>query len=312
MDKRNEPFWEKSYGSHHEHDKKPDTIKAETWKRLDTVDAWRHKRMYDNMLPLIKNYPGARWLTIGDGRYGTDANYLLRNDIKEVLATSISDVLLKQSKQDGFISEYKIENAEKLSFDDESFDFAFCKEAYHHFPRPMIALYEMLRVAKIGIVIIEPNDRNVKKVESPMVLVKPGGRWQLMKNFVKDIFGIKRCDYTSYTYPVYESVGNYVYTVSSREFEKVALALNYPVAAFKGMNDYYEEGVEFETANDSSEVFHRIKSGIEQADKACANQSSDYNLLVSIIFKVMPGEKTITELSAIGFDIKKLGTNPYL
>jgi SAM-dependent methyltransferase len=40
---------------------------------------------------------------------------------------------------------FQKENAEQLSFEDESFDFVLCKEAYHHFPRPMIALYEMIR-----------------------------------------------------------------------------------------------------------------------------------------------------------------------
>ena len=83
MNKDKDSFWQKSYHSHHEHDKAPDQKKAETWKQFDTIDAWRHKRMYDNLLPLIKNYPFSKWLTIGDGRYGTDANYLLRNNITD-------------------------------------------------------------------------------------------------------------------------------------------------------------------------------------------------------------------------------------
>lgn len=56
-------------------------------------------------------------------------------------------------------SNYSVENAESLSFRDNEFEVAFCKEAYHHFPRPFLALYEMLRVASKAVVLAEPNDQ---------------------------------------------------------------------------------------------------------------------------------------------------------
>jgi len=133
---------------------------AKTWFEDDTVDAWRHKRMYKSLDPLLKAFPHASWLTVGDGRFGNDAHYIQERGLK-VLATDISDVLLNEAKEIGYIDDYSKENAEALSFSDEEYDFVFCKESYHHFPRPMIALYEMLRVAKTGIVLIEPNDQYV-------------------------------------------------------------------------------------------------------------------------------------------------------
>ncbi|WP_158308790.1 methyltransferase domain-containing protein [Desulfocurvibacter africanus] len=68
-------------------------------------------------------------------------------------------------KPSDFIPEYSVENAEKLSFANGSYDYLLCKEAFHHFPRPMIALYEMLRVARKGIVLIEPNDNGADGFE---------------------------------------------------------------------------------------------------------------------------------------------------
>ena len=130
---------------------------AKTWFEDDTVDAWRYKRMLKSLNPLLKAFPHASWLTVGDGRFGKDAHYIQERGLN-VLATDISDVLLKEAKEIGYINDYSKENAEALSFSDEEYDFVFCKESYHHFPRPMIALYEMLRVAKTGIVLIEPND----------------------------------------------------------------------------------------------------------------------------------------------------------
>ncbi len=53
---------------------------------------------------------------------------------------------------------YKKENIENLSAKNESFDLVFCKESLHHLSRPVLGLYEMLRVCKKAAVFIEPNE----------------------------------------------------------------------------------------------------------------------------------------------------------
>ena len=130
---------------------------AKTWFETDTVDAWRHQRMYKLLDPIIDADKNAKWLTVGDGRYGKDGNYIQQKGC-DVLVTDISSNLLKEAKDIGYISKYKQENAESLSFQDDEFDYVFCKQAYHHFSRTMLALYEMLRVARKGVILIEPND----------------------------------------------------------------------------------------------------------------------------------------------------------
>ena len=312
MNKKNQnPFWLKSYESHVEFEKTPDVEKLETWKKFDTIDAWRHSRMYSSLQVLIKTYPTHTWLTVGDGRYGTDANYLMRNGIKDVLATSISDELLKKSKADGFIQDYKIENAEQLSFKDDSFDFVLCKESYHHFPRPMIAFYEMLRVASTAVIIIEPNDVNLKLTKESKTLAKPENKIRLIKDFIKDFFGMNRYEFNTYNPGGYETLGNYIYSVSEREFEKAALGLNLPLIAFKGINDYYDEGVEFETATEGSLLFNKIKTAIVSMNTDCEKNGKPYNILVSMIFKTMPPENTLEELRNSGFRVNQLPRNPY-
>ena len=130
---------------------------AKSWLDVDTVDAWLHARLFKSIDPLFITYTDATWLTIGDGQFGREAHYIREKGLK-VLATDISDLLLKEGKAMGYIDDYRKENAESLSFLDNSFDFVLCKGSFHHFPRPMIGLYEMLRVAKKGVVLIEPND----------------------------------------------------------------------------------------------------------------------------------------------------------
>ena len=49
---------------------------AKTWFETDTVDAWRDQRMYKLLDPIIDADKDAKWLTVGDGRYGKDGNYI--------------------------------------------------------------------------------------------------------------------------------------------------------------------------------------------------------------------------------------------
>ena len=53
---------------------------------------------------------------------------------------------------------YERQNGEAVRHDSQSFDLVFCKEGLHHLARPILGLYEMLRIARRGIVVIEPFD----------------------------------------------------------------------------------------------------------------------------------------------------------
>ncbi len=258
---------------------------GQTWLNYDTVDAWRHKRMYQTIDALLSHYTDAKWLTIGDGRYANDANYIHNKGVK-VVASDISDCLLKAAKQLGRIDEYKKENAEALSFDNNSFDFTLCKESYHHFPRPMIALYEMLRVAKKGVVLIEPNDpcsscRN------------PDAFWEIVMR--------QHC---------FEEVGNYVYFISPRELIKVAIGISLPTIAFKEFNDVYFEGVEYEKASPDSKLFQKIKEGIAEWDNLCAETHRPSTSLTAIMFKEIPDLATREALIKQGFKVIDLPKSP--
>lgn len=148
----------------------------------------------------------------------------------------------------------------------------------------MIAFYEMLRVADTAVIIIEPNDVNLKLIKEPKTVVKSKNKIQLIKDFFKDFFGLKRYEYNAYKPNGFETVGNYIYTTSEREFEKAALGLNLPALAFKGINDYYDEGVEYQTATEESPLFTKIKNTIAAMDAECEKNNNTYNILVSIIF----------------------------
>jgi ubiquinone/menaquinone biosynthesis C-methylase UbiE len=265
---------------------------ARTWLDPDSVNTWRMARMYRLADPLLEAFPGAHWLTVGDGRFGIDSRYLAAHGAK-ALPTDISTTLLEEAQALGLIAEYRKENAECLSLGDESFDFVLCKESYHHFPRPMIALYEMLRVARRGVLLIEPSDHEI--ADSVATVLS-----RLAKNLIKRILRRPAGGHR------FEELGNYVYGISRREIEKLALGAGYPAVAFRGINDYYRDGIEFEPARAGSAAFREVRSRIARYDLLCRLGINQYGLLAALILRQLPDPGLADALRRHGYDVVRL------
>lgn len=312
LENRQKDFHEFSYLLHErEHAENHDDAKIDAWTRSDTVDAWRHNRRYQCLDVLLEQYPNASWLTVGDGRVGTDAHYIGSKGVK-VLATDIAEHHLNIARTKNFIDDYRVENAEALSFGDGEFDFVLCKETYHHFPRPMLALYEMLRVARKGVVLIEPSDAEILTPSRIKLLTSLLLFWETFKNRLRDFLGKERWyKYIGSRSEGYEASGNYIYRISEREIEKVALGLNFDTIAFKVQNDCYIKGVEFEKADDNSELYKKVKAIIDKADRKCKLGLAEYGILVAMIFKTSPSRESVEALERDGFRVDKLPKNPH-
>jgi SAM-dependent methyltransferase len=255
----------------------------ESWFREDSANFWRLHRMYEPVFECLARTKSEKWLVVGDGRYGTDSVYMRRRGFQDVLPTDIGEALLLESKRRGMIDDYSVENAEALSFADDSFDYVLCKESYHHFARPMVALYEMLRVARKGVVLIEPQD---------LMIDQPHAQGRVPAD--------------------YEPSGNYVYSISQRELEKVCLGVDMPVAAFKGINDHFVEGGHLEPADDSSAIFREIRNTIAAIDALCAEGRAKHRLLMAVLFKVEPSAEIRRDFERRGWLIRDLERNPHL
>jgi ubiquinone/menaquinone biosynthesis C-methylase UbiE len=252
--------------------------------------------MYACLDALLDIYKGNSWLTVGDGRYGTDAHYLLQKGA-QVTASNIDDTLLKKANKLGFIQKFRKENAERLSCKDNTFDFVLCKESIHHFPRPYIGLYEMLRVARKGMVLIEPNDVSHSLTLLQMI-------YWFFKTYGKKILGIVEPS-------PYETVGNYIFRISREEMEKIALALDLPVIIFKGINDIYLENGEFQKANSS--LPHTIlKLKLRLLDLLCAFGLLKPNILFVAILKKSVSKEDKKLFKKKGYFVHSLSRNPYI
>ena len=230
----------------------------------DNADVWRQHRLMEPVIKRMQYAKNDAWLTVGDGAYGLESVRMRRKGFTNVLPTDIDGKLLEVAKQRGLIENYSVENGERLSFADNSFDYVLCKDSYHHMPRPMIALYEMLRVARKAVVLIEPQD---PWADAPLF---PG----------EHVAG-------------YESVGNYVYTISRREMVKVALGMDLPVVAFKGIYDHCPPKIE-EIGVDPNDVrFNEYLRALYSGELQCAQGSLKNNILFAVLFKQTPDQVAI-------------------
>lgn len=260
------------------------------YTRPNSIDNWRHTRMLDLTRPIWESLPGSQWITVGDGRYGSDAAYLHSHGVS-VIATSLTDERLRYAHEQGHIPAFQAENAEHISLPDNAVDFVLCKEAYHHFPRPPVALYEMLRVARVAVVLIEPLD-------NPKVL---DGVKRLLKRLLR---GDREMQF--------EPSGNFLYRLNIRELGKLMAAMGGETLAFKGINDFFHARLGSHDAHTLNAGSMLTRLGIAVQNTLSRAGLLGYGLGCVVVFKRGAGEATLESLRRAGFKRIDLPRNPYV
>lgn len=284
----------------------------ESWFNEESVDFWRHNRMYDTISPVAKTFANESWLTVGDGRFGLDAVRLTKMfGIQDILPTDTSEIMLQQGKERGIIESYRVEDCEQLSFSDNSFGVVFCKEAFHHFQKPFMALYEMIRVARRAVVLVEPLDGAYNKRIKSLAYLSSACKVLLSK-----ISGRRTVAYIPEITPVevgFEEAGNFIYAINEREIIRMAYGMGLPAVAFKRFNDCYIKGCEFETATPGNPTFDQITKTIKNMD--ALNQTepaySSANMISVVLFLEKPSDFLISEMENNSFYFPTIKTNPY-
>lgn len=284
-------FEEKSYRRHEQHASDATVELPSVIKAPHTVDAWRHRRMTDFLDPFFSTGVASTWLTLGDARYGSDAYMLLAKGAKAT-ASNISDSRLEISASLGHIGAYSQQNAEHIEYEDETFDYVLCKEAYHHFPRPPIAFYEMLRVARRGAILIEPYE----------------GRTRILDWFKEVVKRTIRKEHNSQ----YEREGNYVYRTNVHEVTRAMTALDLPTIAYRCFNDFYVGRFSGSGLGAWSLGLLTTRLGIFIQGALSRLGLMNPGLICLVAFKEEPSGQLRDELKRSRFRILDLPRNPYV
>lgn len=284
----------------------------ESWFNNNSVDFWRHCRMYNTISAIADEYNQAQWVTIGDGRFGLDSIRLKKLfGLKNILPTDIAENMLIESKNKKLIDNYSIENAEHLSFADNSFDIVFCKETFHHFPMPFMGLYEMIRVCKDAVVLIEPSEKIYTNDVSSKKYLRSAIKLLWAKIFRKPFL-----PYLPTKFNVehgYEDAGNYIYTLSIRELERLIHGMDLEGLAYKKFNDVYIKGCEFEEAIPENKMLQQMQGELKKYEDLVNKYPQYYqpNMITAIIFKNKISKALKDKMMSDGFQFVSKLQNPY-
>lgn len=251
----------------------------------NTVGFLFHAQQMEKILPILRHFSGAYWLTVGDGRNAFEARFLMRHGAK-VLASNLDPTLLKHTKDLGLISEYAVEDVEHLSFPDKTFDFVCCKDTLHHCLAPWSALYEMMRVARKGIFLIEPFDHSF---------------------YESAIYGNRK----EMPYHDFEKgPGNYVYSFSEREMEKLGVSRGWRCLAVRGMCKLEGHGIEH--ASTDPEDLRKQRERVDEFEEMARQGKANWVNLGVLLLREKPDPALRKDLQDTGFKVIDLVVNPYI
>ena len=177
--------------------------KYDGFLNLNSIWYWMHVYCLEHINEFFKLIPPSYFLTVADGYCGREAAYVKQFGHK-VHASDIETCLIEVGYEKGNVDEYSQQDINSLSFDDETFDYVLVKESLHHLSRPYNGLYEMMRVSKKGIIIIEPNGSGI-----------------------------------NYNNRKYEPSGNYCFTFTDDHLIKIGLAYGYTNFAISYSSSFY-------------------------------------------------------------------------
>ncbi len=110
----------------------------------------------------------------------TDRTVLKRSGFRDVTVSNVDE---RPHEQDVAPFEWSYQDAERITFPDESFDFCIVHSGLHHCRSPHRALLEMYRVARKGLLLIEPYDNLVTRLG---VRLNIGQRYEHAGVFLND------------------------------------------------------------------------------------------------------------------------------
>lgn len=165
------------------------------------------EQFYEKILSRTIKDTSASILVCGGGV--TDFDVFSRLGFNNVV---ISNLDIRNSEGEFYPFKWKLENAEHLSYEDNSFDYVVIHAAIHHASSPHKVLTEMYRVCKRGFLAFESRDSFLMNIMEKLRLTET---YETSAVFYND------CKYGGVNN---SSIPNYVYRWTEREIEKTIQA----------------------------------------------------------------------------------------
>lgn len=243
---------------------------SQTLAMSKDTDLWDWAKWYPllHLEPFFATFAGRSVVTTCTGA-GREIPTLTRHGAR-VTATDLTAEQLLPLKEKGVIEDCSEQNAERLSYPDESFDIGFVNAGLHHLLHPHAGLCELLRISRQAAMFIESQDSILHAIG------KMAGR---------------NADY--------EPAGNYVYRWSRREVEKIALSAH--AHSFAVRTDFLPVMVRMRGVTGSRKKLWQL--GLKLINSVMAPLG---NLMVVIIFKQPPDEAQLRALRQAGYRVTDL------
>jgi hypothetical protein len=170
----------------------------------------------------------------------------------------------------------------------------------------------MIRVSREAVILIEPNDGYT--LSRPKTICKQIVKLLFNLIFRQNNYFDRQYHFFSDIPHSFEECGNYVYLLSRHEMLKIAYGLNLNEMAWKGFNDYYIKGCEFEKTDSTSRMFTRMKAEIKKRDKNCSlfPLFYDWDLVTVVLFKQEVHADLKLNMKAAGYRFSNILRNPYI
>jgi hypothetical protein len=141
--------------------------------RSNPIVAWLDTCRLRIMLELMGSPLDGRTVLTVCGGDGEEAGFLAGRGGR-VTVVDLSAVAIRAARRRVPAPAAAVADAEALPFPDGSFDWVVVRDGMHHLARPMLGLYEMERVARIGFAVLEGHDSWAVRI---LVALGFGERW---------------------------------------------------------------------------------------------------------------------------------------
>lgn len=104
---------------------------------------------------------------------GIDAHYLKKfYKPRNLYFSDIKAIAREGGKPASFDKSFVLTSNERLGFKDNAFDYVFVAASLHHLREPLRGLYELLRAARLALIVIEPNDTWLTRIFEKLGLAR--------------------------------------------------------------------------------------------------------------------------------------------